>query len=66
VLFPLALAKRLVENLFPNQMATSDVYPVPPWQNDLFTACLETEAGWLAQGKTLPFGLTVMAIARKK
>jgi hypothetical protein len=62
----LALAKRLVENLFPPQTTTSDIHPVPPWQNDLFTACLEAEAGWLAQGKTLPFGLTVVAIARKK
>lgn len=66
LLFPLALAKRMSENLFPQQTEISDVHPVPSWQNNLFTACLEAEASWLAKGKTLPLGLTVVAIARKE
>lgn len=65
LLFPLALGKRLAESLLPPEADRSDVYPVPRWQNDLFAACLRHEARWLKRGKTLPYGLTVVAIGKK-
>lgn len=66
MLFPLAAAKRMAERLFLSPWETSDVYHVHRWVNKVCTACLKVEARWLALGKSLPFGLTVMAIARKE
>ena len=65
LLFPLALAKRFTEKIFPPQGDTSDVYPLPQWQNHLFETFLQMEARWLGQGHILPFGLTVVAVGRK-
>jgi SAM-dependent methyltransferase len=65
LLLPLALAKRIVEPMFPPSYGMSDIYPVPRWLNRLFANCLQAEARWLGMGKTLPFGLTVLAIGKK-
>lgn len=63
LLFPLALGKRLFERLFPPGPG-SDVHPDPAWQDAFLARFLYLEARWLAH-HSLPFGLTVLAIARK-
>lgn len=64
LLLPPALAKRLTERLRSPLEATSDIKPVPPWQNRWLTRILSAEAPWVARG-LLPAGLTVAAVARK-
>lgn len=65
LLFPLALGKRLViEKLLPPG-DKSDVHPNPIWQDTLLARFLFAEARWLVR-HTLPFGLTVIAVGRKK
>ncbi|MCI0396267.1 MAG: methyltransferase domain-containing protein, partial [Chloroflexi bacterium] len=64
LLFPLALGKRVAERLVPAGSAASDIQPNPPWQDRLLARFLLAEARWLA-GRSLPFGLTVIAIGRK-
>jgi SAM-dependent methyltransferase len=64
LLFPLALAKRLVERVRPADGTGSDVQPNPPWQDRLLARFLFAEAKWLAH-HNLPFGLTVIAIGKK-
>lgn len=65
LLFPLALAKRLVERLAPRGDAQhSDIAPNPPWLDDTLAAVLSLEARWLRR-RDLPVGLSVVALARK-
>lgn len=64
LLFPLALAKRLVERMRPVDGTMSDIQPNPPWQDKLLARFLRAEAHWLVC-HNLPFGLTVIAIGRK-
>lgn len=65
LLFPLALAKRLLEPLLPPAApGRSDVTPNPPWLDDRLTAVLGVEARWLRR-RDLPFGLTVVALAQR-
>jgi SAM-dependent methyltransferase len=64
LLFPLALGKRLAERFVPGTGPESDVQPASAWQNALLTPFLYAEARWLVHG-SLPFGLTVVAIAKK-
>jgi SAM-dependent methyltransferase len=63
LLFPLALAKRLMEKAVPPG-SDSDVHPNPPWQDALLARFLFAEARWLAH-HSLPFGLSVVAVGRK-
>jgi SAM-dependent methyltransferase len=66
LLFPLALAKRLVESLLPpGNPDHSDVSPNPAWLDDTLAAVLGLEARWLRR-RGLPFGLSVIALARKE
>lgn len=65
LLFPLALGKRLVERLHPPDGRTSDVIENPPWQDKLFARFLYAEAAWLTR-RSLPFGLTVIALGQKQ
>ena len=62
VLFPIAVAKRLAENLLPH-MTGSDVGTPPPG-NSLLLAVLSAEAAWLRRWP-LPWGLSVLCLARK-
>jgi SAM-dependent methyltransferase len=62
LLFPIALAKRLAERCSPTG-AGSDVGP-PPSGNGLLTGILSLEAVWLRRW-SLPFGLSVICLARK-
>lgn len=65
LLFPFALAKRLViEQVLPPEDG-SDVHPNPIWQDMLLARFLFAEAKWLVR-HALPFGLTVIAVGRKQ
>lgn len=65
LLFPLALAKRLLEPWLPAAPGQSDVSPNSPWIDGVLAAVLGAEARWLRR-RDLPFGLTVVALARKR
>jgi SAM-dependent methyltransferase len=65
ILFPLALAKRISEGLSRKKEAVSDLaFPFGP-VNTLFRRILSLEAPLIAKFG-LPYGLSVIAIARKK
>lgn len=59
ILFPLALVRRKVL-----RSTGSDLGPVHPFLNWIFTVILQAERAWLRRW-TLPFGLSVFAVARK-
>ena len=65
LLFPLALAKRLTEPLASVNLEQSDIGLNPEWQDKLLVRFLDMEAKWLSRA-SLPFGLTVIAVGRKK
>ena len=65
LLFPPALAKRLAESLLPGGgPGPSDISPNPRWLDDALAAVLGLEARWLRR-RNLPFGLSVVALARR-
>ncbi|MBK8430349.1 MAG: class I SAM-dependent methyltransferase [Chloroflexi bacterium] len=64
LLFPLAVGKRLAERIRPPASDYSDIAPNPPWQDALLSRFLFAEAKWLGRAN-LPFGLTVLVVARK-
>lgn len=64
LLFPLAAMKRLKDRLLPPKQARSDVSISGGWTNSLFGWLLRAEAPWVSR-VGLPFGLTVVALARK-
>lgn len=63
-LFPLAVAKRLSEKIFPPGEDHSDLSLNAGLLNSVFQALLSSEAPWVA-GVGLPFGLSVFAVAQK-
>jgi ubiquinone/menaquinone biosynthesis C-methylase UbiE len=63
-LFPLAAAKRLLERLKPSASATSDLSLNVGMLNGLFKHILASEAFFISR-TGLPFGLSVIALARK-
>jgi SAM-dependent methyltransferase len=64
LLFPLALVKRLGERLAPARSGSSDVQANPGWLDRWLGRLLGLEARWLVRHR-LPYGLTVVAVARK-
>lgn len=64
LLFPLAAVKRLGERLFPTLGSAPDLSMPQPWVNALLSAVLKTEARLLRR-TSLPFGLSVLALARR-
>ena len=64
LLFPLAVAKRLLERLAPAAPAHSDVAANPAWLDAALSRPLAAEAIWLRR-RDLPFGLSVVALARR-
>ena len=64
ILFPVALARRLLSKVLRLQTQDSDVRPVPMPVNTAFTAVLSAEASVLSHTR-LPFGLSVIAMASK-
>lgn len=65
LLFPLALAKRLLERFRPPDANHSDIQANPLWQDTFLSRFLFAEAAWLKKHQ-FPFGLTVIALAQKK
>jgi ubiquinone/menaquinone biosynthesis C-methylase UbiE len=63
-LFPLALAKRLLERIFPPAPSSSDLSIKVGMLNGLFKHILASEALFVSR-IGLPFGLSVIALARK-
>jgi SAM-dependent methyltransferase len=45
--------------------AGNDLYIGPRWLNDTLEGPLRLEAGWLRGGRTLPLGLSLLAVLRK-
>lgn len=64
LLFPLAAAKRLKDRLLPSKQVQSDISVTGGAMNPLFQRILRMEARWVGRFG-LPFGLTVIALARK-
>ena len=63
VLFPIALASRVTQNILKSQ--TDPTLEIPhPLLNSLFTAIFAAERYWLRRA-TFPFGLSLVALARK-
>jgi SAM-dependent methyltransferase len=68
LLFPLALLQRGLRILTGYRQQKTDAQPWPPslaWLNSLFRSCLGAEARWLRSSRRLPFGLSVICVARK-
>lgn len=66
LLFPGALLKRFGERMLPGANAPrTDLVPLPGPLNRLFAAILASEAAFLRR-RSFPFGLSVMALARKQ
>jgi SAM-dependent methyltransferase len=65
VLFPLAVAVRIVAQLRSPDGSESDVRPIPPLANRLLTSTLKAEAAIVLR-RRLPFGLSLVAVARKR
>lgn len=61
--FPLALVKRLLESVL-NSKPSSDIKSLPPQINKLLTNLYAIETRWFLKD-TIPFGLSLFAIARK-
>jgi SAM-dependent methyltransferase len=60
--FPLAVLRR---KIFPPAKARSDVAAFPPWLEAVLNGLMAVERGWLARGGRLPFGTSVLTVARK-
>ena len=66
VLFAPAAAVRLAQRrLGAGNSYTSDLDVGPAWLNDVFEWPLALEARWLAGGRTLPAGLSLLALLRR-
>lgn len=60
--FPLAVLRR---KIFPPGVARSDVAKFPPGLEAFFNGLMALEHGWLGLGGWLPFGTSVLTVARK-
>ena len=60
--FPLAVLRRKV---LPPAAPASDVGHFPPWLESSFTGLMALEHGWLGLGGRLPYGSSVLTVARK-
>lgn len=65
LLFPLAAAARLLERFTPDPGAESAMALPSPAANAVLRAPMALEAAWLSMGGALPFGLSVVALARR-
>ncbi len=65
-LSPVAWFKfRVWENLTRQEPRSGVAMALPPWLNRLLLSALESEAGLIRAGFRLPFGQSVMVVARK-
>jgi len=61
-----AAAVRLAQRRMRSQNgATNDLDVGPAWLNDVLERPMALEAGWLARGRTLPVGLSLLAVLRR-
>jgi SAM-dependent methyltransferase len=66
LLFPIPVMQRLAERVLPQlQRSGSDLELPSPLVNGTLQAVLYSEAAWLRCGGRFPFGLSVLALARK-
>jgi SAM-dependent methyltransferase len=66
VLLAPAAAVRLVQRRFgAHNGYSNDLAIGPTWLNDALETPLAVEAKWLARGRTLPFGLSLVAVLRR-
>jgi SAM-dependent methyltransferase len=66
VLLAPAAAVRLAQRRFGTHNGYSNDLAIgPAWLNDVLEAPLALEASWLARGRTLPFGLSLVAVLRR-
>lgn len=65
LLFPAAVARRWVGNILPGQSERSEVRDIPAVLNRLLLAILRLEARAARLGR-LPFGLSLIAVARRR
>jgi ubiquinone/menaquinone biosynthesis C-methylase UbiE len=67
-LFPIAVIRRILEKLFlSNEKHTeSELKPLSPFTNDIFTRILLFENKLIKSGISFPFGLSIYCVARKK
>jgi SAM-dependent methyltransferase len=61
-----AAAVRLIQRRAPNSEYTPDIRLGPAWLNALLERPLRMEARWLASGRTLPAGLSLMAVMQNQ
>lgn len=57
--------RRLRRNGHREGDANFDLHIGPPWLNGVLERPLTMEAGWLGRGRTLPAGLSLLAVVRK-
>ncbi len=62
LLFPLAFVRR---KLLPPAQSVSDVRSYPPLLEAFFNGLMALEQAWLSLGASLPFGNSVLTVARK-
>ena len=61
--FPLAVLRR---KIFPAAEGESDVRLYPPFVEGTFDAVMKLEHGWISRGQALPFGSSLLAVARSE
>src|SRR5215212_5698336 len=66
VLFPLAVAQQLAERALPTFAPHgSNLLPPSAALNEALRWPLAAEAAWIARGRSFPFGLSILCLARK-
>jgi SAM-dependent methyltransferase len=65
LLAPAAIVRVSQRRLGTNNGYTNDLELGPEWLNDALEQPLRLEAGWLRHGRTLPAGLSLLALLRK-
>ncbi|MGA2927874.1 MAG: class I SAM-dependent methyltransferase [Solirubrobacteraceae bacterium] len=64
LLAPAAIVRLAERNRHPHDGYTPQIRLGSPWLNALLEQPLRLEAGWLARGRTLPAGLSLLALMR--
>jgi SAM-dependent methyltransferase len=64
LLAPAATVRLTQRRLRPNNNQSSDLRLGPRWLNRVLERPLQIEASWLARGRTLPAGLSLLAVLR--
>ena len=62
LLFPPAAAVRIAQRMRPSSDYKPDLTLGPSWLNSVLERPLALEASWLGRGRTLPVGLSLMAL----